>query len=79
MFKQYAVYECDDGYVISSRRNYRVCNENGFFSENNVTCSPRPCARLPVFENGIYTTLHKQPVFGDVATAECNKGYVDHF
>ena len=76
VFGQNAVYDCDDGYILTSKRNYRSCNENGTFSKNKITCSPRPCDSLPSIRNGSYISSVQHPVFGDKATAQCNEGSV---
>ena len=52
----YHVYEDQavDGYVLTSKRNYQVCQTDRTFSNHEITCSRRVCSPVvPHIENAV--------------------------
>ena len=71
-----AIFKCDPGYMLTPEIQYSICTANGTWSNNEPTCKEKfNCGELTL-ANGMINVYKNTSQDGDIATFECNPGYM---
>ncbi|XP_068107305.1 complement receptor type 2-like [Hyperolius riggenbachi] len=71
VFGSKVIYACDEGYRMQSKKNYRVCQADGTWSNTRPVCEVVVCPPPPTISGGSFSPLKDEYEYRDSVTYKC--------
>ncbi|XP_075052312.1 C4b-binding protein alpha chain-like isoform X2 [Mixophyes fleayi] len=74
LFGSRVTYKCNDGYRLSSKRNYRDCQANGVWTNVLPDCEAVICSAPETPTDGSFNPYKDEYMYADAVTFSCKRG-----